>query len=436
MPMTKRFKEALQSHLEAIISKFGTPFHIYEERGIRENLRRLKHAFESKAVAFKEYYAVKALPRPAIMRIISEERCGFDCSSIPELRLARAAGARPEDIMFTSNNTSHEEFSEALKHGGCILNLDDETFLDHSLVKNSPHELFCCRLNPGSRKTGDEVNSIIGDPLKNKYGIPIERIIDIYRRAKDMGYKRFGLHTMVCSNDRDYRHLVSTARLLYEVAGELWENLCVQLEFINIGGGIGIPYRPNDTELDIESLGDGCAKLGHDFYHTYKLNPSVYMESGRFVTGPHGVLVNRVINRYSKYKEFVGVEVAMPANMRVAIYSTAYHNCTLLNADGSPIKEGERPMVEITVAGSICESCDVLARDIMLPDPQVGDILLTEEDGAHTAAMGFNYNGRTRPQELLFKEDGSVIRIWKAETYDDMVSRSWGLDGPEHKLLL
>lgn len=435
MPMLTTFRRRLTLALPHIIEKFGTPFHIYDEAGIRGTLRTMQDAFVTHDFRFKEFYAVKALPKPAIMDIVKSEGCGFDCSSIPELRLARAAGAKPEDIMFTSNNTSREEFDEALAYGGCILNLDGIEYIE--VVKSLLGrllDLICFRLNPGSRKTGDAVNTIIGNPLEAKYGVPIEKIIEAYRLAREAGAKRFGLHTMVCSNDQDYTHMVATYQLLLEVAVEIKRNLGIELEFINVGGGLGIPYRPNDKGFDFQAYAKACIQIGHEFRQLNGYLPNMYMESGRFITGPHGVLVNRVINVYDKYKHYAGVEVAMPALMRVGMYSSAYHHCTLLQEDGTPVPPESRPIIKVTVAGSICENCDVLARDIELPEPRVGDIIITHDTGAHGSAMGFNYNGRCRPQELLFGSMGWVRRICRAETYNDLQQRHYGLEGDEHSL--
>lgn len=432
--MTSSFRKRLFPALPQIIGKFGTPFHIYDEAGIRDTLKKMKGAFCGH-IGYKEFYAVKALPRLTIMNIIKSEGCGFDCSSIPELRLARAAGALPEDIMFTSNNTSLEEFREALSFGGCILNLDGIELIEKVEEVGPFPDFICFRLNPGNRKTGDEVNAIIGNPVESKYGVPIERIIEAYRLAQKAGATRFGLHTMVCSNDLNYKHLVSTYQLLLEVAATLETELGIKLEFVNVGGGLGIPYRPNDEEFDITAFAFECKRIGKDFERTHGYLPELYMESGRYVTGPHGVLVNRVINIYEKYKNFVGVEVAMPALMRVGIYpTTAYHHCTILNADGSEIEEGSRPIVKVTIAGPICENCDVLARDIEVPQPHEGDLVVTHCTGAHGAAMAFNYNGRPRPPEFLYCEDNTVRCIFKGETYDDLVARERDLGGSDHTL--
>lgn len=438
------FEQRLFKALPQIIAKFGTPFHIYDEMGIRDTLRGMKETFASRKLPFKEFYAVKALPKPAIMDIVKNEQCGFDCSSIPELRLARNAGAKPEDIMFTANDVGRIEFVEALSHGGCIMNLDDIVYVkklaDVCEEMDCPFpELISFRLNPGTHKTGDAVNSIIGEPLEAKYGVPIEKIGEAYRLVAEMVAKRhpgrkqrYGLHTMVCSNDLDYTHLVATYRLLLEVADQLEKELGIKLEFVNVGGGLGIPYRLTDTPFNLAAFADECRKLTDAFIDAHGYAPAIYMESGRYVTGPHGVLINRVINMTEKYKTFVGVEAAMPALMRVGIYKTAYHHCILLNPDGSPIEEGSRPIIKATVAGPICENCDVLGRDIEMPAPREGDLVMTRATGAHAIAMCFNYNGRTRVQELLEIPYGNVRRICRAETFDDLEVRHQGLGGEEH----
>ncbi|MDP3962328.1 MAG: diaminopimelate decarboxylase [bacterium] len=413
MPMSESFQDRLFPNLPRIVEHFGTPFHIYDEKGIRKTLQSLIGAFCSRRIDFKEFYAVKALPKLDIMHIIKSEDCGFDCSSIPELRLAYDVQATPDDIMFTSNNTSQEEFKEAMTVR-CILNLDDEIFID-KIPGNFP-ELVSFRLNPGNRKTGDEVNSIIGNPVDSKYGVPIENIVRAYGRAKGKGATSFGLHTMVCSNDLDYTHLVSTLSLLLEVSALIYRELGIRIQFVNVGGGVGIPYRLEDKSFNMEGFAEAAKILLLRFEAFHRFVPKLYMESGRYVTGPHGVLVNRVINVYEKYKSFVGVEVAMPALMRVGMYSSAYHHCTVLDKNFIP-KDG--PTRIVTIAGSICENCDVLARDILLPVVEEGDYIITHDTGAHGSAMGFNYNGRTRPQELLLN-DHSVLRIGVAETYEDL----------------
>ncbi len=433
--MSEQFMRELFPKLAAINKKFKPPYHIYYEPGIRNELRGLNGTFAGHGIPFKEFFAVKALPKPAIMEIIKNEGCGFDCSSIPELRLARNAGAQPGDIMFTSNNTSEEEFLEALSHGGCILNLDGIEYIEKVKALGPFPELISFRLHPGvSAVTGskEDIRSM-ADP-DSKYGVPVELIVEAYRLAKEAGAKRFGLHTMVCSNDRDYTHLVTTYRTLLEVAAKLKAELGIELEFVNVGGGIGIAYRLGEAGFDLQAFALACFGLSQSFQSDHGYLPKLYMESGRFVTGPNGVLVNQVINTFRKYMDFIGVQVAMPALMRVGMYSTAYHHCTLLKADGTFVQEGERRMVEVAVVGSICEGIDRLSRKIILPEACEGDLIITHDTGAHGSAMGFNYNGRCRPQELLLDGLGNVRRICRAETYEDLDARHRGLEGEEHVL--
>jgi len=430
--VSESFKGHLLANLPKIIEKFGPVFHIYDEEGIRKTLQGMKAAFAADNLPYQQYYAVKALPRPAIMDIISEEGCGFDCSSIPELRLARNAGAKPEDIMFTSNNTSDEEFAEALKHGGCIMNLDDIIFvdkLDEVCRKEGVKfpSLICFRLNPGSRKTGDEVNKIIGNPLDSKYGVPIEQIVGVYRLAKKYGATEFGLHAMVCSNDLDYTHMVSTYAILLELADRLYDEFGIKLKFVNVGGGIGIPYRPEDSVFDFEAMTTAFNYKAVEFKRKRGFLPAIFTESGRYITGPHGILVNPVINVYDKYKHIVGVHTAMPALMRVGMYG-AYHHSILVDANGREVTGPTRPT---TIAGPICENCDVLANGLELPRAFEGYRVLTFCTGAHSAAMAFQYNARCRPPELLRTIDNRVIMICRGETYEDLDLRHQGLTGPE-----
>jgi len=427
MAISASFGDRLTRTLPQIIEKFKLPFLIYDKEGIQQTIRNMKRDFMNEGVKFQEFYAVKALPKPKILDIIRAEGCGFDCSSIPELRWARAAGARPENIIFTSNNTAPEEFEEALGHGGCILNLDDEIFIDK--VPGTFPELICFRVHPGSRHPAKEQKDKVD--VSSKYGVPIERVVDAYRRAKAKGAKRFGIHGMFFSNDLDYRDLVASVKLLLELCGQLWDELGIAVEFLDFGGGIGIPYRPTDHEFDMKTFAFVCARLLEEFQRKYGFVPELFAESGRYVTGPHGVLINRVQNIYHKYSDFIGVQVAMPALMRVAIYSTAYHQCTVLDSRGVP-RQG--PGGKFTVAGSICEGCDVLARDMELVRAFEGDLVRTDDCGAHAIAMAFNYNGRYRPQELLSSLQGDVRRICRAETFNDLDRRHCGLDSSENVL--
>ncbi len=404
MPISDTFKAQLYPQLERIASHFGTPFHIYDESGIRATGAQVKEAFAG-AGAFREYFAVKALPNPAILTVMHSMGFGFDCSSIPELLLARSIGARGEEIMFTSNNTSEEDFIAAAEDGGCILNLDDI-----SLVAKVPvmPDLICFRYNPGKRRTG---NAIIGRPEEAKYGVSHEQIVDAYRQAQQRGATRFGLHTMLASNELDYTYMVQTAAMLLEMCRRLELELDIRMEFINIGGGMGIPYTPEAKALDMTAMGQEISQLMQDFREDYDYCPALYMESGRFMTGPHGVLVTRVINRKEIYRSYVGVDSCMSALMRPGMYG-AYHHIE------APGRENE-PEEVVDVVGSLCENNDKFAIQRTLPRLTEGDLIVIQDTGAHGQAMGFNYNGKLRPQELMLLEDGSVALIRRAETVED-----------------
>ncbi|KAB2888612.1 MAG: diaminopimelate decarboxylase [Desulfobulbaceae bacterium] len=405
MPMSQAFKSRLLPALPRIVEHFGTPFHIYDEAGIRETGARLKAAF-SGIDTFREYFAVKALPNPRILAIMKDMGFGLDCSSISELHLSRRIGARGDDIMYTSNNTSHEEFVEAMAEGGSILNLDDI-----SLVAKVPEmpELICFRYNPGPRRAG---NDIIGNPVEAKYGVSNEQIIDAYRLARERGARRFGLHTMLASNELNYHYMVQTAKMLLELAEDINRALGITFEFINIGGGLGIPYRPDAKELQIEAMGREITADFHQFKQRNGYVPALFMESGRYMTGPHGVLAVRAINRKEIYRTYVGVDACMNALMRPALYG-AYHHIDVVGGDHAGAAE------VVDVVGSLCENNDKFAIQRHLPRIEEGDILLIHDSGAHGHAMGFNYNGTLRPQELLLRADGRVDLIRRREELRD-----------------
>ena len=408
MPISNDFRQRLYPQLPAIAEHFGTPFHIYDEAGIRATVARLYAAF-AKVAGFKEYYAVKALPNPRILALLRELGCGFDCSSIAELVLARQAGARGEEIMFTSNNTSPEEFAVAAQDGGCILNLDDL-----SLVAKVPQmpELVCFRYNPGAERSG---NSIIGNPLEAKYGVPHAQLLDAFRAAQARGARRFGLHTMLASNERDHRYMVQTVEMLLQVADWVQAELGIRLEFINMGGGLGIPYRPEEEAFDVEALGQQAQALLEDFRTRHGHAPALHMESGLYITGPHGVLVTRAINRKESYRTYIGVDACMSALMRPGMYG-AYHHIDVV---GKTASEANPHDALVDVVGSLCENNDKFAVQRPLPPVADGDLLVIHDTGAHGHAMGFNYNGKLRPQELLLRPHGSVERIRRAETLQD-----------------
>lgn len=404
MPITKSYKERLYPAVKNIADHFKTPFHIYDEAGIRATCQRLKDAFTG-LENFKEFYAVKALPNPHILSIMKDVGFGFDCSSIAELRLSRQVGASPDDIMFTSNNTSDLDFTEAALAGGCILNLDDITLLDK--VPQVP-ELICFRYNPGAKRTGNE---IIGTPTEAKYGVSHEQIFAAYRNAKEKGAKRFGLHTMLASNELNYSYMVQTVEMLLELVEEISSELDITFEFINIGGGLGIPYTPDTHGLDLETMGREITALFLAFAERFNYQPALYMESGRFITGPHGVLATTAINRKEIYRNYVGVDASMSALMRPGMYD-AYHHIDVVGKE-----DGDSEVVD--VVGSLCENNDKFAIQRELPRIDEGDILIIQDTGAHGIAMGFNYNGNLRPKELLLRPNGSVALIRREETVED-----------------
>jgi diaminopimelate decarboxylase len=408
MPMSASFQDRLFPKLEKIAAHYGTPFHIYDEAGIRTTSEGLKQAFAG-IDGFREYFAVKALPNLRILELMQELGFGYDCSSIPELMMSRQVGGRGDDIMFTSNNTSQEEFHAAAEQGGCILNLDDISLIPK--VPNFP-ELICFRYNPGPRRTG---NIIIGHPEEAKYGVTHEQVVEAYRQARARGAKRFGLHTMVASNERDYTYIVQTAVMLLELVAMIGKELDIRFEFVNIGGGLGIPYRPGDQGLNLSAMAKEITELFAAFKKEHGYAPRMLMESGRFITGPHGCLVTTAINHKDIYRKYIGVDACMSALMRPALYD-AYHHISVVGKEHLPKSE------VYDVAGSLCENNDKFAVQRELPPIAEGDLLVMHDTGAHGHAMGFQYNGRLRPKELLLRTDGTVELIRRAETVEDYLA--------------
>lgn len=406
MPMSNSFYNRLAPVLDAAAAHFGTPFHIYDETGIRETGAALKTAFKT-VEGFREYYAVKALPNPSILEIMKDMGFGFDCSSIPEVALSRQVGAEAADIMFTSNNTSNAEFRHALSDGGAIINLDDITLLPK--LPALP-EIICFRYNPGPRRSG---NDIIGNPVEAKYGLHHDQMLEAYRKAYEMGIRRFGLHTMLVSNELNHRYMVETTRMLLDLAGEISAALNIRFDFINIGGGFGIPYKPDESPLNIDALGREVAVCLDTFKARNGYVPHFYIESGRYMTGPHGVLVTTVINEKNTYRRYVGLDASMSALMRPGMYG-AYHHITV----HGKATEAEAEVVD--VVGALCENNDKFAIQRALPPIVEGDRLIVHDTGAHGHAMGFNYNGRLRPKELLLRSDGGVELIRREETLADL----------------
>lgn len=405
MPISDSFKKSLYPQIPKIVSHFGTPFHIYDEAGIKQTCQRLKKAF-SELDEFREYYAVKALPNPRILQIMKDQGFGFDCSSVTELILSRQLGSKGEDIMFTSNNTSPEEFLMAEENGGCILNLDDVSLL--AKVPSLP-ERICFRYNPGDKRSG---NDIIGNPSEAKYGVSHGQIFDAYRLAKERGINRFGIHTMLASNELNHEYMVQTAEMLLQLIEQLEIKLDIRFDFVNIGGGLGIPYRPEDPQFDLEDMARGITLLFKKFKAKNGYMPALYMESGRYMTGPHGVLVVKAINRKSIYRTYIGVDACMTALMRPGMYN-AYHHIEVLGRKNSVETE------VVDVVGSLCENNDKFAIQRELPTIEDGDFLIIQDTGAHGHSMGFNYNGKLRPQELLLRDNGQVELIRREETEED-----------------
>lgn len=411
MPMSDDFKSRLFPVLPAIADYFGTPFHIYDEAGIRETGRRLAESFAFTG-GFREFFAVKALPNPRIMAIMRDMGFGFDCSSIPELVLSRQLGAAGEEIMFTSNNTTRADFDTALADGGSILNLDDITLIDK--LPQVP-ALISFRYNPGPRRSGNE---IIGNPVEAKYGVSHDQILDAYRRMRDLGATRFGLHTMLVSNELNHEYMVETVKMLLEMVEEISGALGIRFEFINMGGGLGIPYRPGDEPLDIGAMGRKIEGLYREYTETQGEAPSLFMESGRYMTGPHGVLVTTAINEKNIYRRYVGVDASMSALMRPGMYG-AYHHIDVVDPAAPDAGVADRPVQTVDVVGSLCENIDKFAVQRDLPEVRTGDLVVIQDTGAHGHAMGFNYNAKLRPRELLLHTDGTVSLIRREETVAD-----------------
>ncbi len=408
--MSPQFEGRLLPRLQKIAAEFGTPFHIYDEEGIRVSCRYMKSNLGHAARGYRNFFAVKALPNPTVLKVLREEGCGFDCSSIMEVQLALAAGAEPGDIMFTSNNTTHREFSAAREAGG-ILNLDDVSFLKNNTVTPSRETGMSFRINPGAAREG---TAIIGKPEEAKYGIMPSQIADAYRHLRDEWLvERFGIHTMVASNQRDWRYMVATVKMLLGWVAELEKDTGIRVEWMNMGGGFGIPYKPGHAPLDLTRMVQGIARAIAEFETKHGWSPLLYSESGRYVTGPSGVLVTTAINRKEIWQTHVGVDASMSALMRPGIYGV-YHHVTV------PFARRPKSRERVNIVGPICENCDMFAVLRVLPTIGTGDLVLVHDTGAHGLAMGFNYNGRTRPQELLLRSDGAVELIRRAETEDDL----------------
>ena len=401
------------NELKELIKKFPTPFYLYDEKAIRENMREFTKAFSIFPI-FREHFAVKACPNPYILKILESEGCGADCSSMPELMLSEISGIKGEKVIFTSNDTPAEEYLLAYKQGN-IINLDDIThieFLKDTLGGKLP-ETICFRYNPGQAKQG--CNSFfIGKPEEAKYGLTHEQIIEAYKICKAENVKHFGLHTMVASNELNPDFFADTAKLVFELAVEIKEKTGVCIEFVDLGGGIGIPYKSDQKKVDYNEVAKKIRCLYDKIIVPAGLDPlGIYWECGRPITGPYGWLITRVIHKKHIYREYIGVDSCMADLMRPGMYG-AYHELTVSGKENAPITE------TYDVVGSLCENCDKFAVQRKLPKIEIGDIIIIHDAGAHGRAMGFNYNGKLRCGEILMREDGSFKEIRRRETIDDL----------------
>lgn len=407
--MAEKKLPVTEAKLKEIIEQFPTPFHIYDEKAIRENVRRLTAAFKW-APGFKEYFAVKATPNPYILNVLGEEGVGADCSSLAELILSEQAGIVGENIMFTSNDTPWQEYQKA-KELGSIINLDDITHIEYLEKHVGIPEVISFRYNPGPlMKSG---NTIIGYPEEAKYGLTRPQILQAYQIMKDKGVKRFGLHTMVISNELNASSFVATAEMMFDLAIEIKSITGVAVEFINLGGGIGIPYKPEQQAVDLELVGREIKRIYEEKIIPNGLHPlKLAMECGRMITGPYGYLVATVMHKKDIYKNYIGLDACMANLMRPALYGS-YHHITVVGKENLPYDR------VYDVTGSLCENNDKFAIDRQLPQMEAGDLVVIHDAGAHGHAMGFNYNGKLRSAELMLRPDGSVKLIRRAETLED-----------------
>jgi len=406
--MTEKKLPFTKEQIEKIIAEHATPFHIYDEKGIREFARAFNAAF-SWNKDFKEYYAIKSAPNPYLMKILKQEGFGIDCSSMAELELAERVGLSGEEIMFTANDTPVEEFEKASKLNA-IINLDDISHISYLEKHVGLPELICFRYNPGSLKDG---NMIIGHPEEAKYGFTREQMFEGYRMVQEKGVKRFGIHTMVASNELDPNYFIETAEILFELIVEIKKELGIKIEFANLGGGIGIPYKPEQTAVDLNAMSKGIQKLYNEIIVPNDLHPlKVCFEAGRCITGPFGYLVSKVLHIKNTYKKYAGLDASMTNLMRPALYGS-YHHISVMGKGNLP----RNTMYDVT--GSLCENNDKFAINRLLPELQPGDIIVIHDTGAHGHAMGFNYNGKLRSSELLLRENGEVVQIRREETIDD-----------------
>ncbi|MFC1953294.1 diaminopimelate decarboxylase family protein [Chloroflexota bacterium] len=394
--------------LENIIEEFPTPFHIYDEKAIRSNARELNTLF-SWNPGFKEYFAVKATPNPFILKILKQEGFGADCSSLPELQLSENVGITGEEIMFSSNDTPAGEFIKARELSATI-NLDDISHIEFLEKHCGIPEIISVRYNPGKLREG---SFIMGNPEEAKYGFTREQIFEGLKLLREKGAKRFGIHTFIASNELDPQYFIDTSRMMFELAVEINNRLVLRIEFVNISGGIGIPYKPEEKPVDLKTVSKGIREAYGEIIETNKLDPlSLFMECGRMITGPYGYLVSRVLHKKDIHKRFVGLDACMANLMRPGMYG-AYHHVSVIGKEHMPHDQ------KYDVTGSICESIDRFAVDRMLPEINIGDLLVIHDTGAHGHSMGFNYNGKLRSAELLLRENGEVVEIRRAENIAD-----------------
>jgi len=397
-----------ESHLREIIKEYKTPFHLYDEKGIRENVRQLKKAF-SWNKGYKEYFAVKANPNPYILQILKEEGCGADCSSFAELVLAEKVGFKKEEIMFTSNQTPAEDFELADKLNATIT-LDDFTHIDFLEKVVGIPEMISCRYNSGDFEFG---NSIMSEPKDAKYGFTFQQLVEGFKILKEKGVKEFGLHAFLASNTETDEYYPVLAKLLFQVAVDLKNQTGVHIKFINLSGGIGVPYSPDQEPRNIQAIGEGVRKAFEEILIPARMGDvSIFNELGRFVLAPYGSLVSKVLHEKHIYKDYIGLDACSTNLMRPMMYG-AYHHITVMGKESAPLDH------KYDVVGGLCENSDKFAVDRMLPEINIGDIIVIHDTGAHGFAMGYNYNGKLRSAEILIKEDGSVKMIRRAETVAD-----------------
>ena len=403
-----------KDQLEAIAARYPTPFHIYDERGIRENARRLKAAFAWNP-GFREYFAVKATPTPAILKLLHQEGCGCDCSSQAELIMAERCGITGEDLMFSSNETPAEDFQLASRLGA-VINLDDFTLIEELESAAGIPEKICCRYNPGGTFTLGETREgfqVMDNPGEAKYGMTRSQIAEAFRVLAAKGAREFGIHSFLASNTLSNDYYPTLARLLFQLAVELREETGCRVTFINLSGGVGVPYRPDQEANDIAAIGEGVRRAYEEVLVPAGLGDvALYTELGRFMLAPYGHLVTRATHEKHIYKEYIGVDACACDLMRPAMYG-AYHHITVMGKENAPCDH------KYDVVGSLCENNDKFAVDRMLPKIDRGDLLVIHDAGAHGRAMGYNYNGKLRCGELLLHEDGSVEEIRRPETRED-----------------